>query len=144
MQYEQYMKIAIEEAKESKNTGNKGFGAVIVKEGRIIAKAHDNTKQTNDPSSHAEMNAIRLAAKELGPDLNGCTLICTCEPCPMCAAAAIWANIDAVAYGASIEETIRLGRKRINLPLKELNKISPHKIKIAEGVLKEECLELYK
>lgn len=67
MKYKNYMKIAIEEAKVSKAEGENGYGAVIVKGGQVIAKSHDKKYKTKDPSSHAEINAIRLAAKELGP-----------------------------------------------------------------------------
>jgi tRNA(adenine34) deaminase len=143
MLYEQYMKLALEEAMISKQEGNKGYGAVLIKDGQIIAKAHDTVKQTGDPSSHAETNVIRLASKKFGPNLSGCTIISTCEPCPMCASTAVWAKVDTIVFGASIQETMALGRTRINVSLSELNTKAPHQIKIVNGVLKEECLKLY-
>ena len=143
MNYELVMEAAIKEAKKSKAKGNKGYGAAIAKDSKIVSLARDTVKQTRDPSSHAEMNAIRKAAKKIGSDLNGCTLVSTCEPCPMCGAAAIWANIDTIVFGASIEETLKLGRERIVIPLKELAAKSPHKINIIGGILKEKCLKLY-
>jgi tRNA(Arg) A34 adenosine deaminase TadA len=67
--YKKFMKIAIEEAKDSLKEGNKGFGAVLVKNGKIIAKAHDTEVTNSSPTAHAEMNAIRKAAKNYGKDL---------------------------------------------------------------------------
>ena len=78
------------------------FGALIVKNGIIIAKAANTVTRVNDPTAHAEINAIRLAAKSLGTfDLNGCELYTSCEPCPMCLAAVYWARIDRIYFSGS-------------------------------------------
>ena len=84
------MRIAVEEAKLSLREGNHGFGAVIVKNGEIITSAHDKEDSDNDPTSHAEMNAIREASQKLGKKLSGCILISTHEPCSMCCAGVIF------------------------------------------------------
>lgn len=137
------MKVAIEEAKHSLKEGNKGFGAVLVKDEKILSKAHDTPAIDADPTAHAEINTIRKVPKKYRQDLTGCTLISTHEPCPMCTGAIIWANISEIAYGVSIRESKKLGRTMIDLSCKDIIKRSPWKIKIKEGILKKECLRLY-
>jgi tRNA(Arg) A34 adenosine deaminase TadA len=105
------MKIAYDEAVDGmlKNEGGP-FGAVIVKDDRIISKAHNSVLVTNDPTAHAEINAIRKAAKVLGTfELDGCILYTSCKPCPMCLGAIFWARISTVYYGADEEDAARGG-----------------------------------
>jgi guanine deaminase len=86
------------------------FGAVIVHDGKIIGEGANSVTATNDPTAHAEVNAIRAAAKSLGTfTLAGCDLYTSCEPCPMCLAAAYWARVDNVYYGASAADAARAG-----------------------------------
>ncbi len=86
------------------------FGAVIVHEGKIVGEGANSVTATNDPTAHAEVNAIRAAAKSLGTfTLTGCQLYTSCEPCPMCLSAAYWARLDAVYYGASAADAARAG-----------------------------------
>lgn len=141
--YEKFMKIAIEEARNSLKEGNKGFGAVVVKNEEVIAKAHDTEVTDLDPTAHAEMNAIRKASKKMAKGLTGCVIISTHEPCPMCTGAIIWAKVSEIVYGVSIRDSMRLSRTMINLSCREIIKRSPWKIRIKEGVLKKECLKLY-
>lgn len=141
--YEKFMNIAIEEAKNSFKEGNKGFGALVEKNGKIIAKAHDTEVTDLDPSGHAEMNVIREVSKKCGKDLTGCVIISTHEPCPMCTGALIWAKVSEIVYGASIRDSMKLGRRVINLSCREIIERSPWRIKIKEGILKKECLKLY-
>ena len=96
----EFMREAIRLADESVKHGGGPFGAVIVKDGEIIAGASNSVTIDNDPTAHAEMNAIRPACKKLGTfDLSGCTLYTSCEPCPMCLGANYWAHIDKIYYG---------------------------------------------
>jgi len=86
------------------------FGAVIVKDGEIVSKAHNQVIKNNDPTAHAEMNAIRKASKKLGTfDLSGCEIYTTCMPCPMCLGAIKWANIKTVYYGALSQDADEIG-----------------------------------
>ena len=86
------------------------FAAVVVREGKIIGEGVNSVTTSNDPTAHAEVNAIRAAAKSQGTfSLAGCTLYTSCEPCPMCLAAAYWARLDAVYYGASAADAARAG-----------------------------------
>lgn len=95
-----FMEEAIALSIESVNSGKGGpFGAVIVKNGEIIAKAHNQVTSTNDPTAHAEMIAIRQACQVLQTfQLNGCELYTSCEPCPMCLGAIYWTRLDRVYY----------------------------------------------
>jgi guanine deaminase len=86
------------------------FGAVIVQSGRIVAEAANAVTQTNDPTAHAEVNAIRAACTALKVfSLRGCQLYTSCEPCPMCLAAAHWARISAIYFGCSAADAARAG-----------------------------------
>ncbi|HTX80039.1 MAG TPA: nucleoside deaminase [Longilinea sp.] len=142
--FEAMMRLAIEEAKLSKQEGNKGYGAVVVWGKRIIGKAHDTAATEKDPSLHAEVNAIRQAVHALGDaNLSGAVLISTCEPCPMCSSLAVWSNLTAVVYGASIEKTAGLGKSRILVTAREIADKSPVALEIIDGVLENECISLY-
>ncbi|MBD3195171.1 MAG: nucleoside deaminase [Candidatus Lokiarchaeota archaeon] len=140
---EDYMKIALLEAKISLNEGNNGFGTLIVKNKEIIAKSHDLENIDKDPTSHAEINAIRIACKTHGKSLPGCVLFSTHEPCPMCTSAIIWAGLEGLVYSVSIDEAIELGRKRIPISSHEIIERSNSDIWIKKGVLKNQCIKLY-
>jgi tRNA(adenine34) deaminase len=142
--FDAMMRLAIEEAKLSKQDGNKGYGAVVVWGNRILGKAHDTAATEKDPSLHAEVNAIRQAVHLLGDaNLSGAVLFSTCEPCPMCSSLAVWSNLTTLAYGASIEETAKLGKGRILVTSREIVAKSPVAIEIIDGILENECMSLY-
>jgi tRNA(Arg) A34 adenosine deaminase TadA len=107
----EFLRRAIQLATENVVSGAGGpFGAVIVREGRIVAESVNTVTAAHDPTAHAEVNAIRAAAKALGSfTLAGCRLYSSCEPCPMCLAAAWWARLDAIYYGASAADAARAG-----------------------------------
>lgn len=136
---EKVMKIAISEAKQSLCEGNHGFGAVLVSDNEVITKAHDEEKTKKDCTSHAEMNVIRLASSIIGKDLSGYTIVSTHEPCPMCASAIVWSGVNKIAYGYSIEDSIKQGRKRIALKCEDVFNHSGKIIKIEKGILNNEC-----
>jgi tRNA(adenine34) deaminase len=143
MELNNYMKLAIDEAKISLREGNNGFGAVIIKDGQIISSAHDMEDTENDSTSHAEINAIKAASRKLGKNLTGCILVSTHEPCPMCSTAVIWSGMTEIAFGYSIKEAIKQGRKRIELTCYELFERANAGIKIHENILSNECSILY-
>ncbi len=96
------MQAALEEAQSAATMGEVPVGAAVVKDGAIIARAHNAPRESHDPTAHAEMLAIRRAAAALGAErLTGCDLYVTLEPCPMCAGAIVHARIARVYYGAS-------------------------------------------
>jgi len=97
-----FMQIAVEAARKGMQSGMGGpFGAVIVRDGEIVAVAHNEVLGTNDPTAHAEIVAIRKATAKLGRfDLADCEIYSTCEPCPMCLSAIHWAGIRTLYFGA--------------------------------------------
>lgn len=102
MDKEDFMRKAIAIAKESVSNGGGPFGAVIVCDGKIIARGSNSVTLLNDPTAHAEVIAIREACRKKGVfKLEGCELYTSCEPCPMCLAAAYWAGIAAIYYGCT-------------------------------------------
>lgn len=111
MQNKDFMQLGIDEAFKTlrKNIGGP-FGACIVKDGKVIAVASNTVLQDNDPTAHAEINAIRKAGKELNTyDLKGCELYATGYPCPMCLSAIIWANISKVYFGCNPKDAEEIG-----------------------------------
>lgn len=106
-----FMKEAIAESAKNLETGHGGpFGAVIVKDGQIVGRGHNEVIKNNDPTCHGEMQAIRDACQHLGTyDLSGCELYTSAEPCPMCLSAIIWANIKTVYYGNSAKDAANIG-----------------------------------
>lgn len=98
--HQQFMRKAIALSVENLENGGGPFGAVIVKDGAIVATGVNRVTANNDPTAHAEVSAIRNACQELQTfDLTGCTLYTSCEPCPMCLGAIYWAHFDKVYYG---------------------------------------------
>ena len=140
MKPEYFMKLALEEAR----IGDAPYGAVIVKDNQVIIKAHNTVKTDNDPTAHAELNAIRhLTTKIKNPSLEGYTLYTTCEPCPMCTTVCLWAGISEIIFGASIQDLIEAGVSQINLPSEEIIAKGFKKIKVTKVLLKEESLQLF-
>lgn len=110
------------------------FGAVIVKDGRIISKAHNQVLKDNDPTAHAEINAIKKASKKLDTfDLSGCEIYVTCMPCPMCLGAIKWANIRTVYYGATSRDADAIGFRDQDFYEKEFLEL--------KNIDREECLK---
>lgn len=95
-----FMKRAIELSREHMQANHGGpFGAVVVKDGKIVAEGWNNVTSSNDPTAHAEVTAIRRACEKLQTfDLQGCEIYTSCEPCPMCLAAIYWARINKIYY----------------------------------------------
>jgi len=101
---------AIELARENVRNGGGPFGAVITRDGVIVSEAVNQVIATPDPTAHAEVQAIRLAAKKLGTfDLTGCTLYSSCEPCPMCLGAVYWSRISRVVFASDRSDAARAG-----------------------------------
>lgn len=141
MSQEDFMQLALAEAKK----GDAPYGAVIVKDNQVVAVAHNTVSRDNDPSAHAEINVIRRLTTELkNPSLQGYSIYTTGEPCPMCAAACVWTGISEIVYGASIEDLVLLNQSQIDISSQEVIDKSFRKIKVTGGVLKNECLALFK
>ncbi|WP_426585205.1 nucleoside deaminase [Mucilaginibacter sp. R-33] len=109
--HEKFMRIAIELAEDNVKRGIGGpFGAVIVKDGMIVARSANRVVSTNDPTAHAEVSVIRLACQELEAyNLAGCEIYTSCEPCPMCLGAIYWARIDKIYYANTKADAAAIG-----------------------------------
>ncbi len=107
---EDFLRQAIQLAEASLRSGGGPFGAVIVKDGEIVGRGHNRVTLDNDPTAHAEVQAIRDACQHLATfSLEGCTLYVNCEPCPMCMAACYWAHLDKVVYAADASDAAKIG-----------------------------------
>lgn len=140
------MRAALDEAYEGIHAGHGGpFGAVIVKDGEIVGAGHNRVLQKGDPTRHGEMEAIRDYCDNVRDyDLTGCTLYTTAEPCLMCLGACLWANIDTVYYGASVQDTNEIGfRDDIFDQYLSINRDKLHESKKLVQVEQQGCLELF-
>jgi tRNA(Arg) A34 adenosine deaminase TadA len=144
--HEEFMRLAIQEAKKSSASGMPTpYGTVIAKNGELISSAYNTVKKSNDPTSHAEIVAIRRACDILNTyNLSDCTLYTTCEPCPMCFSASWWANISKLFYGISISDVINKGDRQIDVSCEYLNQHGNSSVVIKGGFLRDECFELFK
>ena len=135
---ERYMQIALDEAKGAADIGEVPVGAVIVKDGEVIASAHNLRETTGDATAHAEVLAIREACRALGGwHLDKCTLYVTLEPCPMCMGAIVNSRIGKVIFGAKDAKAGACGSV-IDLRSYPLN----HKPQVESGFMSEESLAL--
>jgi guanine deaminase len=109
--HEKFMQMAIDLSEYNVREGQGGpFGAVIVKDGMVLARSANKVVPTNDPTAHAEISAIRLACQELGTfSLAGCEIYTSCEPCPMCLGAIYWARIDKIYYANTKADAAAIG-----------------------------------
>lgn len=131
---EHFMRLALGEAEQAFAEGEIPIGAVVVCQGRVIARAHNLTETLCDVTAHAEMQAITAAANTLGGKyLTGCTLYVTVEPCAMCAGAIGWAQLQRIVYGARDEK-------------RGFSMLAPHalhpKATVTAGVLADECKDI--
>ncbi len=144
MNDDDYMRMAISKAREGIAQGQSPFGAVIVLDGEVAAAAHNSVWRDLDPTAHAEISAIRQAASRLARiDLSGGVLFSTCEPCPMCLAAAHWSKIGRVVYGASIADAAAAGFSELRVDAKVLAEMGQSPLRVEPGPCREECRALF-
>lgn len=136
---ERYMKEALKEARDAVAGGDVPIGCVIVREGRVIARAHNQREALQDPTAHAELVALRQAAAALGQwRLDGATAYCTVEPCCMCAGALVNARIERLVYGVCDPKSGACGSV-FDIPREpRLN----HRLNVTGGILAHEALQL--
>ena len=136
---ERFMREAIAEAEKALAEGEVPVGAVVVRDGVVIARGHNRREAWRDPTAHAELLAIREAAAATGGwRLEGTTLYVTVEPCPMCAGAVVLARIPEVVYGADDPKAGAAGSVMEVLREPRFN----HRARVVRGVLEEECSEV--
>jgi tRNA(adenine34) deaminase len=139
MDHEKFMREAIAEASLAFQKGDVPVGAVAVRDGQIIGRGHNRKEESKDPTAHAEMMALREAARALGGwRLIGVTLYCTMEPCPMCAGAMVQARLPRLVYAVEDPKAGAAGSVVDLLRNERLN----HRVEVIAGVLAEEAEEL--
>jgi tRNA(Arg) A34 adenosine deaminase TadA len=143
--HEKFMRIAIELSEQNVNKSEGGpFGAVIVKDGVIVASSANKVVQQNDPTAHAEVSAIRLACQQLGThNLEGCVIYTSCEPCPMCLGAIYWARISAIYYGNTKADAADIGFDD-HFIYQELERPMHHRKLPIIQLLRDEALSAFK
>ena len=138
------MRRAIVLSVNSVKTGGGPFGAVIAKDGEIIAEASNSVTLDNDPTAHAEVNCIRKATKKLATfDLAGCEIYTSCEPCPMCLGAIYWAHLDRIYYGNDRKDAAKIGFDD-NFIYEEIAIDPKHRHRPMLPLLGKEALEAFK
>jgi tRNA(Arg) A34 adenosine deaminase TadA len=144
MNDEQFMKLAIEEAKKSQEAGGAPIGAVLVKDGKVVATGWSLVWPKKDPSAHAETECMRNACQKLQTlDLSGCTLYSTLESCSMCLGCAGWSGLSRIVFGAYKEDVPENPYEISDYhAIEHVKRIKG--LEIAGGVLREECKELMK
>jgi guanine deaminase len=141
----EFMQRAIDLAALGMEKGWGGpFGAVIVKDGKVVGQGHNKVILENDPTAHAEMIAIREAAKNLESfQLEGCTIYTTCEPCPMCLGAIYWARPEKVYYACTSQDAAEIAFDD-HFIYEELGKNKENRMITFQGMMREEALILFK
>jgi|SRR3989344_1798867 len=150
---ESIMKKAIEEARKSSEEGQYPLGAVVVIGDEMLSISHTTLHETNDPSAHAEMNAIRIAAEKHGSRyLEGAWLYTTQEPCPMCTAVAIWAKMDGIVFGANKDDALKIYQeqkdekftwRQIDVFAEDIIAKGEPKLKLYKEFMRDECVKLF-
>ena len=142
---ERFMRLAIGKTREGIRQGQTPFGACIVKDGRVVACAHNVVWAATDITAHGEVNTIREACRSLkGIDLSGCTIYSTTEPCPMCFSAIHWSKIGRIVYGASIADARAAGFNELAISNDTMKKEGGSPVEIFGGCLRAECAELFR
>ena len=141
---EELMQRAIELSINSVRNGGGPFGAVIAREGEIIAEGSNGVTIYNDPTAHAEVTAIRKACEKLGTfDLTGCEIYTSCEPCPMCLGAIYWAHLDKIYYANDRKDAADIGFDD-DFIYQEIEVKPQYRKKPSEILMREEGLEAFR
>ncbi len=141
----EFMRRAIEKAREGVASGQAPFGACIVRDGRVVACEHNAVWQHTDSTAHAEVQAIRAACGALGTaDLAGCEIYSTCEPCPMCFSAIHWAKISTIVFGSRIADAQGLGFSELTIPNQRMKELGGSPVVIVPDYLRDQCLLLFR
>jgi tRNA(adenine34) deaminase len=135
--FERYMRLALDEARLAVREGEVPVGAVLVKQGEVIARAHNRVEQCGDATAHAELLCLRAAMEQLGSRLTDCTLYVTLEPCAMCAGACVNAKLSRLVYGA-FDETAGCCGSKMDLT----DHCFLHSVETWGGILEQDCKAL--
>jgi len=141
------MSLALAQADRAMASGEPPFGVVILDSaGQTVAATMDEVVHRRDMSAHAEVLAVQQACQRVGPDLSGCTLFTTCEPCPMCYTAAWLARIGTLVYATTMEEVHQIlgdQQRELRMPVSELNRWSDTPMALHAGVMRDDALQRF-
>ena len=138
------MQMAIDACRRGLARGQSPFGCAIALGDRVVSSEHNTVVLTTDITAHAEVNAIRVANKNVGDIfLSGAMVATTCEPCPMCMSALHWARVGTVYYGAGIADAESAGFNELQVPGQELLRMGGSDVKLVSGMMAEECRQLF-
>ncbi|HEX8310512.1 MAG TPA: nucleoside deaminase [Chthoniobacteraceae bacterium] len=141
------MQLALAQAERGLAAGEPPFGVVIIApDGTVVAAGFDTVRTARDWTYHAEIETVRAACRSYGPDLTGCTLFTTVEPCPMCFTSAWLARISRLVFGATMVEVDQVtdGQQReLDIPAGHINGMSPAPLELIGGVLRKDCVALF-
>jgi tRNA(Arg) A34 adenosine deaminase TadA len=139
-----WMQRAIETARRGIAAGQSPFGAVVARGEELVAEAHNAVIAETDPTSHAEVRAIRAASRALATiDLTECVLYSTCEPCPMCFGAIHWARLHRLVFGARIEDALAAGFNELGVSNETLRSLGGSGVAIVPDCHRAACVELF-
>lgn len=144
-----YMRLAIEQAKQSVRDGQSPFGAVVVRAtgdsgGEVVCAVHNVVWATTDITAHAEVHALREACRRLGTvNLEGCTVYSSTEPCPMCFSAIHWAHCDRIVFGTYIADADAAGFRELPISNEQMKALGRSDVEIEGGVLRDEAREAF-
>jgi len=139
-----FMRLAIQAAWQGLGKGEMPFGACIVRKEQVLSVSHNRAKANIDTTAHAEVQAIREASRQLEMvELAGCVLYSTCEPCPMCFTACLWAKLGRIVYACRIEDAEKAGIWQIPISSSRMKQLGQSGVQLVGDVLREESLKLF-
>jgi len=140
-----FMRMALEACKSGVDRGQSPFGACIVRNGQVLACTHNTVWQDTDPTSHAEVHAIREACTQSrNVHLTGATIYSTTEPCPMCFSAIHWARIDRIVFAARVEDAKAFGFNELQISNRIMKDVSGSTMTVDGDILRDEALAIYR
>ena len=139
-----FMRLAIQAAWQGLGKGEMPFDACIVRKEQVLSVSHNSAKANIDTTAHAEVQAIREASRQLKMlELAGCVIYSTCEPCPMCFTACLWAKLGRIVYACRIEDAEKAGIWQIPISSSRMKQLGQSSVQLVGDVLREESLKLF-
>ena len=139
-----FMRLAVQAAWQGLGKGEMRFGACIVRKEQVLSVSHNSAKANIDTTAHAEVQAIREASRQRRMlELAGCVIYATCEPCPMCFTACLWAQLGRIVYACRIEDAEKAGIWQIPISSSRIKQLGESGVQLVGDVLREESLKLF-
>ncbi len=139
-----FIRLAIQAAWQGLEKGEMPFGACVVSKGQVLSVAHNSARADLDTTAHAEVQAIREASRRVKAlELTGGTIYSTCEPCPMCFTACVWAKLEKIVYACRIEDAERAGIRQVSISSSRMNQLAQSGVVLVGDLLREESRKLF-